>query len=642
MSQNTTASLPQVELQLMIDFLQQAVHTLRDQSCNDFIIPWSADKEALLMEVAKGAATEDDGINTDSESLRQRVVLSSGELFMYDVDVAAWLGRRFAGPELATISLAEADVASHLFEQLADMHQGWSATEGEEEAADGIHFLELRATPAHQAFMLAALAAAGGKLELAHAARIAAGKSPISIPEFIALRYLAQLCRDVVAAGQPVALERRPADGGGQGIEGVPHVPRLGVPLRFPEPTSFGKQIIINIPNWENEELVNLQRFSVEGPGFVEGVLAVKGLPKREIKFTHASALKAMRCCVLNIRQHAMHVALGVPQEKPFASAGLAACVKRVAELQVRAPHVYSAGEQGESKDLRIAGYLLVEEAFRPEEIEIGLQDFHAASSRASVEEQRTYAHKVAQLAANSERNQGFLRKKAEASASYQRYRKELGSNWQIAWQRSLAWHYWTCALASRMAGQRVVDLKTSVPTLAHYIMLGWHAQARRLLPLVSEQLASHVPNTQAGDYSQRRPQFFAAHLASLWGGVPVPAAPDAASWPVYQMLLAHWQHPNPQAITQLLLAACDLHTRIAMSGSFDRDIDTAFWFDPFEILLLLWLRREHGLANPVLDHPLMNTPLGELPEPAPLFVEPVLECLAARLRADSPSLAEW
>ena len=93
---------------------------------------------------------------------------------------------------------------------------------------------------------------------------------------------------------------------------------------------------------------------------------------------------------------------------------------------------------------------------------------------------------------------------------------------------------------------------------------------------------------------------------------------------------------------TRTALAACDLHTQIAMSGNFDSDIDTGWWFDPFEILLLLWLRRERNLANPVLDHPLMNTPLGKLPERAPLFAEPVLDSLTARLQSDIPTLADW
>jgi hypothetical protein len=51
----------------------------------------------------------------------------------------------------------------------------------------------------------------------------------------------------------------------------------------------------------------------------------------------------------------------------------------------------------------------------------------------------------------------------------------------------------------------------------------------------------------------------------------------------------------------------------------------------------VLKLRQLHGLENPVLDHLLMNTPLGKLPDPAPLYTDELLEGVIARVRMTYP-----
>jgi len=57
------------------------------------------------------------------------------------------------------------------------------------------------------------------------------------------------------------------------------------------------------------------------------------------------------------------------------------------------------------------------------------------------------------------------------------------------------------------------------------------------------------------------------------------------------------------------------------------------FWYDPFEVLAVMKLRQLHGLENPVLEHLLLDTPLGKLPAPVPPYSEPLLDEVLARVR---------
>lgn len=55
----------------------------------------------------------------------------------------------------------------------------------------------------------------------------------------------------------------------------------------------------------------------------------------------------------------------------------------------------------------------------------------------------------------------------------------------------------------------------------------------------------------------------------------------------------------------------------------------------PLEILLICKLREELGLPNPKLDHPLMNTPLGQLPKEVPFAMDEVITAVMKRARAE-------
>ena len=65
-------------------------------------------------------------------------------------------------------------------------------------------------------------------------------------------------------------------------------------------------------------------------------------------------------------------------------------------------------------------------------------------------------------------------------------------------------------------------------------------------------------------------------------------------------------------------LAVCDVHTRlceVACDTQATEFNNGEFSRTPIEILMIFKLRQRLGLHNPVIDHPLMQSPLGLLPD---------------------------
>lgn len=86
---------------------------------------------------------------------------------------------------------------------------------------------------------------------------------------------------------------------------------------------------------------------------------------------------------------------------------------------------------------------------------------------------------------------------------------------------------------------------------------------------------------------------------------------------PALEALSRLWRSDDLGELEQACLAACDFHThrcKPTKSGPL-LEFDNGSWTQlPVEILLLFKLRMIEGLANPVLDHPLMNSALGHVP----------------------------
>lgn len=166
-------------------------------------------------------------------------------------------------------------------------------------------------------------------------------------------------------------------------------------------------------------------------------------------------------------------------------------------------------------------------------------------------------------------------------------------------------------------------------------VVIGCKEQAFRLAPM---QLAGY----RKGFYDDDRDHYPGAHfilriLADYLGERPLVLQGFALSHPVYNALMDVWREPDVNTLIPILLAACDEHTQMKRGTGPDRIyIDFSDWTrTPIEILLLFKLRQLLGLSNPQLDHPLMNTPLGVLPEEVAFEPDDLVKQVRARMMQD-------
>jgi hypothetical protein len=105
--------------------------------------------------------------------------------------------------------------------------------------------------------------------------------------------------------------------------------------------------------------------------------------------------------------------------------------------------------------------------------------------------------------------------------------------------------------------------------------------------------------------------------LADYLGEKPPQFTGAAGSESIFNELNAVWRTPRTDALEDLCQAACDFHTHRCTPSKDDEahEFDIDWIRTPIEILLLFKLRELLGLGNPTIDHPLMNTVLGTLPE---------------------------
>jgi hypothetical protein len=229
---------------------------------------------------------------------------------------------------------------------------------------------------------------------------------------------------------------------------------------------------------------------------------------------------------------------------------------------------------------------------------------------------------------------------------------------WQAEWHRAVAYAYWwqriECIQQRAYHASYVrkevpqyrgtLALRHIAPAMVDCLLLGWQEQALDL----ARQVAWALPVVGFQDQGQayhRRSQLFAWRVLCRWQGWP--ETPGSGSTfvhdqPVFNALLEHWDAPDSETIAPLLLAALDRHTHECVSpaskGEFDFK-DPSYWYHPYEVLVVQKVRELKGLANPVLDHPLAATPLGQLPAQVPLYSDELLEGILAQMRTAYPDL---
>lgn len=171
----------------------------------------------------------------------------------------------------------------------------------------------------------------------------------------------------------------------------------------------------------------------------------------------------------------------------------------------------------------------------------------------------------------------------------------------------------------------------------AAWVALAFAIGCRALAECSAELLIAALRRGYVFD-SEHHPIFwFIARLFSGWKRVELPQLPAAATKEqILNQLIDTWHAADPADISALVLHACDHHThrcRVNNAREFFEFDNGLFIHYPVEILMLYRVREYEGLANPKVDHPLLNTPLGKLPDPMRCEPDELLQMVLVRAR---------
>lgn len=167
-------------------------------------------------------------------------------------------------------------------------------------------------------------------------------------------------------------------------------------------------------------------------------------------------------------------------------------------------------------------------------------------------------------------------------------------------------------------------------------IVIGCKEEAIRLARM---QLAAYKAGYFLGD-KRYYPifTFMLRILANYLEDQPLVLEGEPLAEPIMQALFDLWRVSDPNALVNVCLAACDYHTQRCKTGNAKNfyEFENREWTrTPIEILLLFKLRQLIGLQNPHLDHPLMNTALGVLPEEMAFQPDDLILRVRARMQQD-------
>lgn len=108
--------------------------------------------------------------------------------------------------------------------------------------------------------------------------------------------------------------------------------------------------------------------------------------------------------------------------------------------------------------------------------------------------------------------------------------------------------------------------------------------------------------------------------------------------------LLAYWSTSDLDLLSELVISACNFHTHQNQTNKPKK------WFEfsngsfstwPVEINLLFRLREISGLTNPIIDHPIMNTALGQNLDKLDPLQDELLEKIIHKLESEGFNLTK-
>lgn len=445
----------------------------------------------------------------------------------------------------------------------------------------------------------------------------------------------------------------------------TPAVARMGVSPRFPKPANYLKSYTQSLmtANWTSELIPTLE---IYGKGAAGTTFRADGKTTLE----YLAACNALHFCADALHWHAVQAALGSrePQVRgPAKPVTQVATRRELAKLINNGRHIHGSvwlpnlsryfdetqydysikfakelDETVSSGEFMIVRHLLLN-GHAANNLEAALLEHGVALAQRKGDGLPEYVADTVRRALADD----TLKKWAAERDAAQRDAQALagsGVEWLDFWRRSVAYQYASCRMArhSGRVSYWVLDL---VNTMAFCLWLGWTEQALALFHQYAERLVTKGfddYDKSKRPFFQRRTQYFLLRLLADWQGIMAPPMPPQADdEPIFTVLLAHWRAPDPEAIVPALLAACDRHTHYALIKKDSADFHSSgdLTYLPFEILAVLRLREMLGLPHTVLDHPLMNTPLGALPPLSEPYEDELLKAVMTQARKEFAGL---
>jgi hypothetical protein len=647
------------ELALVADSLATAADEFADRSCNDFSFPFTPENRAIGEAIARHCDPGYWAADNTLVAFLAEMAANNERVVVYDNWAAGYfaeLCRRLASTTPAgPLSAAELAIIAELLESSAEDHEGWYGDD-----RDDLD-ITLAPTAEHRDLLAAATLHQAPRGWRAKLAKLAQATGPISLPDFQLMRYMAARCKAHAAVTDAVsaaAILTAPApararDGTIRLAGAVPVIERAGIAPRFPQLKRYLKAYSQPFANWQTEQLPLLERYAAGEAG---ATLSQNGKFTTEFAYARGSLFE----CSLALGWHAVQTALGgaiaVAKEKKTKVSTLKATEREFAKLVEDGKHVHRqippalnardfqkllepgfGGKYAEQVDAEISRaefdivrHLLLNN-HAPEHIQ---QAFLALSPELAArkgEDAATYVADTMRRATDDPLLQQWREQHQSAGVDAASFQRAIGKDWLAPLRRSIAYEYWSCRMAAHCAGPWNYSFNNTVGTATDCLVLGWEEEALGLF----RQVRAHIDEKRFNHINESRnpTQYFLLRLIADSQGKPRTGDGE----PLFAALLTHWQTPDANALAPLLLAVCDRHTHQAAKT--DGPVKLRHTYYPFEVLAVLRLRLQRGLTNPLLEHPLMSTPLGALPEVTEFYADELLEGVVKQARLEFQDL---
>lgn len=229
---------------------------------------------------------------------------------------------------------------------------------------------------------------------------------------------------------------------------------------------------------------------------------------------------------------------------------------------------------------------------------------------------------------------------------------------WELTFREAAAYDYWSLkirligneiALDQYKSGEREQklssDLRNSGITLGICMALGWLDYARDLRDRISFALDQDMLYDGYDSFGRRRTQHFLIRLLNSVDDIEDVQLKKnircAYDLPLFNEILARWKTDSAEEIHNLLYRLCDRHTHQCRQDSFNGNRYYDFenipleYYLPVEILCIFKLRTDKGLKNPIINHPIMNTPLARLTNSSKPYSSDFLTSLLGFIRKE-------